>query len=230
MPSIEGEVAVTNFTASMLTQTFDGLMQALITQRERNAEFLRESVLTAEVFAAAYVTPEMARAELEARFGSTQDGACPADAGQPYTPPDADIVEAPPVFNTCGIQLGVGDYIRRKPIDKPVDGKLAAVYIITEQGAQRIVDAVVVKFADESLKKLRMIVRSGLPEVIVDSGRILTKASFRVDSGTQNSYGTDQVLVRILNMSGPEGFKSRIGMSGEMEVKFSVVRSESSGE
>ena len=227
MPSTDGEVAITSFTAAMLTQTFEGLIQALITQCERNAELVRESVLTPEEFAMAHISPEMARDEIEARFGKTTSGALPVDAGQRYTMPSLDIAEEPPIFKLCGVKLGAGDYVLKHI--PSTDGIYNVAVTITDTGAQRIADAVVYQLATATLDRLRMLVSLGLPEIKVESGRILTKASFRVDSGAQNSNGTDQVLIRTLNLSGPEGFKSRMGMSGEMEVKFSVVRSGSSG-
>jgi hypothetical protein len=230
MPGKDGEIAITSFTAAMLTQTFEGLMQALITQRERNVGLMRESLLSPRAFAAQHIGPEMARAELLARFGETKDGASPVDAGQPYIPPGPDMAEEPPIFKLCGIQFGEGDYGRRKlSISREPISSKRAICTISATGAQRVADAVVSLLAEETLEKLRMLVAQGLPEVKVESGRILTKASFRVDSGTQNSRGTEQMLIRALNLSGPEGFKTRAGMSGEMEVRFSVVRSEYRG-
>ena len=228
MPETGGEIAITAFTASMLLQTFEGLMQALITQCERNAEITRESTLMPGEFAEEYITPEMARDELFIRFGETEDGTSRVDAGQPYTPPGVDTPEDPPIFKICGVEFGTDDYIRNRPAGKISDGR-AFLYKISEKGAQRVADAIVDQLARTTIDKLRMLVRLGLPEIKVESGRILTKASFRVESSTQNSYGTEKMLIRALNLSGPEGFKSRVGMSGEMEVKFSVVRSEWNG-
>ena len=229
MPGTDGEIAITSFTAAMLTQTFEGLIQALVTQRERNAELFRESGLSLEEFIMEYVTAEMARDELEARFGKTEGGEIPVDAGQPYVPPSPIAEEEPPVYKLCGVELGTGDFVFRRT-GRPEEGYEVSPFVISATGARRIADAVVSQLASATLEKLRMLVKLGLPEIKVDSGRILTKASFRMDSGAQNSDGTEQMLIRALNMSGPEGFKSRLGMSGEMEIKFSVVRSESSGE
>jgi len=230
MPGTDGEIAITSFTAAMLTQTFEGLIQALITQRERNAELFRESGLSQEEFIMEHISAEMARDELEARFGTaTEGGKTRVDAGQPYVPPSPTEEEDPPVYKLCGVELREGDFERSRP-SRLEEGKEVSPFAISAAGAQRIADAVVYQLASATLDRLRMLVRFGLPEIKVESGRILTKASFRIDSGTQNNYGTEQMLVRALNMSGPEGFKTRIGMSGEMELKFSVVRSESSGE
>ncbi|MCL2625676.1 MAG: hypothetical protein FWD46_02520 [Cystobacterineae bacterium] len=214
----------------MLTQTFEGLMQALIAQRERNAEFMRESALSPEAFAAACITSEMAREELFKRFGKTEDGASPVDVGRPYVPPTSGTAEEPPILKLCGISFGEGDYESSPSRSQLTEFRKIPFYTITAVGAQRVADAVVSQLAVETLEKLRMLVAQGLPEIRVDSGRILTKANFRMDeSAVKNSYGTKQMLVRPPSLSGPEGFRMRVGMSGEMEIKFSVIRSECNG-
>jgi len=219
-----------DFTVALLEQTFAGLAQAIINQKEHSSELIQLSASTPEEYAAGYITREMVRAEMLALFGEAADGkACRVDAEQPYRPANERLPEDPPIFACCGLTFTEEDFIMVERATKAMEFEGRAKYIISTGGAQRVENAVSLMLANSALKKLRRLVDHGLPEVNVESGRILSKADFRIDSEAENSYGANKMLVRSLNFSGPDAFRLKAGLSGEIEVNFSVGRCKTNG-
>jgi|GEM_PF-5566677 len=303
MPDGE-ELAVMDFTTAILQQTFEGLVQAMLAQKERNTELLQVSRLLPEEYAKEHVSEEMGRDKLIEIFGGAEGeeggGGCRVDAGQTYFPANETSAEHPEIFKRLGVEFGEGDYVSADTAlvdmvpedialrDLVVPGDLVPVYfaaedlapvdivhadiasediapvyiaaedivsvdiapediaskyivppgalprikkptlkrfLISERGAQRLQEAARQKIAKESLEKLQRLVAGGLPEVYVESGRILSKASFRVEREGESRSGTEKVLLRTLNTSSPGVFRMKAGISGEIEVKFKVGRS-----
>ena len=221
MPDGE-ELAVMDFTTAILQQTFEGLVQAMLAQKERNAELLQVSTRTPEEYATEHVSEEMVRDKLIEIFGGAEgeeEGeGCRVDAGQSYIRAEENTEESPKILKLLGIAFEEGDYL---PLKKKKKGA-TETFLISERGAQRLEEAARQKIAKESLEKLQRLVAGGLPEIYVESGRILSKASFRVE---ENSYGTEKVLLRTLSTSNPGIFRMKTEMSGEIEVHFKVGRS-----
>jgi hypothetical protein len=131
----------------------------------------------------------------------------------------------------CGVEFGSDDYEKSndKSDVKSKVGRVQVQYSITKTGTQRVVDAIGIQMACASLDKLRMLVKLGLPEINVESGRILSKVNYRANSTTVKGREIENITVRTPSLTGPEGFKTRIGLTGEIEVKFSVARSKTNG-
>jgi len=226
MPGGE-ELAMMEFTTLLLRQTFEGMLQAIYQQREDNAQWMRLSKLTPEAYAQQHVSEENVEEKLLQLFGGKEGGeGSRVDVGQPYSPARGEAKESPEIFKLLGVLLEEGDYTPlslSSPLERPLPSRR---FLISESGAQRLREAARQKLALEALEQLQRLVAFGLPEVHIESGRILSKASFRIE---YKADGSEKMMVRALSTSNPGMIRIKAGMSGEIEVNFKVGRSSTHG-
>jgi hypothetical protein len=108
-------------------------------------------------------------AELARLFPAAGGRGSAIAAGRPYRPTGTRQTESPPVQSKLRIKLGPRDLRKR-------GNRLA----FTARGVASIRAAVRLRLAETRQKALRQTVAQGLPRVLVDSGRVNVKLTFRL--------------------------------------------------
>jgi len=232
------EVEFSQFTAMLISETLDAIIEAQLGQEEKLRELQEIAGLDAIRFAEEVVSGEEVEREL-ARLFPAAEGICGVIDGSPYTPPEPGREEEPPVRQTIG-------YIMKDEDWKRSDAKA----VITEAGYQHIISHVRMRLATQQLANVLQLVRRGIPRVMVDNGRVNTKLTFQL-SQTKSPGGTVsggeemskaaklrsgaplmqlshpmvpyRLTVRPADLRRPELLRLSINLVGEVEITFKTV-------
>ena len=232
------EVEFSQFTAMLIAETLDAIIEAQLGQEEKLRELQEIAGFDVARFAEEVVSSEEVEREL-ARLFPAAEGVCGVMAGSPYTPPEPGKEEEPSVRRTIGYIMTDEDWKR---------GDEGAV--ITEAGYQHITNHVRMNLATQQLANVLQLVRRGIPRVIVDYGRINTKLTFQlsqIKSSVDTVSGGVEALkaaklqsaaplmqlsrpmvpyrltVRPADLRRPELLRLSINLVGEIEITFKTV-------
>lgn len=168
------DLGFSEFIAKLISETFTAVTEAALEQERRYAQLAAAAALPLEEFLAAFVDDDDVDRALLARFPppdpQTQPGGDPkrsaAAAGQPYTPAGEGTTEDPPLLELLGIEVQPREITRAGRIGD----RLAA----------RIRDVVAEEIGRQEWEIARALVQRGVPRVLVDSGHIMAKQTYRV--------------------------------------------------
>jgi hypothetical protein len=157
-------LGLTEFVAKLIEETFNAIALSAQEQAERDAKFTAAVKLTLDEFIDKHVSDVEIDLKLEEIFpSSTGNTGHAIYAGAPYSEGDETQKENPPIFAELGLKLSDGDYR---------GGKLTDQGVVTIRAAAKIA-------AGQSLyEAFRTMVGRGIPRVVVDKGRILTRLTF----------------------------------------------------
>jgi hypothetical protein len=162
------ELGLAEFVAGLISETFEAISVSMESQLMRQADLVRAADLALDEYASKHITEDAINQACMELFGSA-DSTNPIVKGSTYIPGKADD-ENPPIKRRLGIEL-----------EPPADfQKTDSGYQLTEQGAGRIRQEIRLQAAQFHQDALRLVLNKGLPRIIIDSGRILSKVTFTV--------------------------------------------------
>ena len=173
-------LGLTEFVAKLIEETFNAITLSAQEQAERDAKFKAAVSLTLDEFIDKHISDVEIDLKLEELFPPDINETSHAIyVGAPYTTASGGRGEEPPVLAALGLELSAGDYS---------NGKL------TEKGVAKIRDAAKAVTGQSLYEAFRKMVGRGIPRVVVDKGRILTRLSFETheleDKGTAGEPAT----------------------------------------
>lgn len=247
MPTVPDptEIGFTEFVAKLVADSFDGIVASLAEQERRHAEAAEAAALDEEDFADGYIDSTRVQGELAQLFPAREPGRRHGVyEGAPYEPAGERGSERPPFGAALDLVLGREDYVVQKERRETT---------LTAVGVHRIERAAALRVAREQLVGLRALVRRGLPRVMVDSGRIKAKVSYRVvrdeayeeeTEARRRTQGNDPVdpstgirfghqrlapelrlVVRPIDERAPEANGLAVDVLGEVEINFKTISS-----
>ena len=219
------DLGFAEFAAQVVAELHEGLLVAQNEQESRRAKLAELSSLPLEEFARRFITNEQVEAELIRLFPAGRGKAHRIRVGASYVAKTAKHAESPAIQSKLGIQL--------TPQDLRVRGgrtQLAA------KGVKNIREALRMRLAEPRLKTLRQAATQGIPRLVLDSGRVNVKLTFRLVElekvGVRRARGSLIVpldtLVNILKAESPHP-RYQLMVRQVNEQTTSVSPTESSG-
>jgi hypothetical protein len=156
------ELGLAEFVSTLIRETFDAILTTQEEQTEKIAQIADLAGRSPEEVAASFISQQELDDSLQKLFPSKEEPYCLVYVGASYKPGPN---EQPPVFEACGYRMQKDDYAGGK---------------FTEKGYQSVVHHLRILLAEEKLKYIRQMVRTGVPRIQVDRGKILAKVSFSV--------------------------------------------------
>ena len=232
------EVEFSQFTATLIAETLDAIIEAQLGQEEKLRELQEIAGFDVNRYAQEVVTVEEVEMEL-ARLFPSAERPCSVVEGAPYTPPERGGEESPPVQLTTGYIMKSEDWKR---------GDSGPVF--TEAGYRHIFNHIRMNLAALQLANILQLVRRGIPRIIVDNGRINTKLTFRISqTGTTGASTGGRVqdlkaaslrtvaplmqqlrpslpyklTVKPADLRRPELLRLSVNLVGEVEITFKTV-------
>lgn len=191
------DLGFAEFAAQLVAELQEAVLTAQAAQDDRRAELAELAAVSAAQFARRFITNDQIDAELTRLFPAPGGKGHRVLAGLSYRPATATRPETPPLQTKLGIRLGARD-LRAK------GGGRAS---LTQNGVKTVRESVRLRLAETRLKALRQTAAQGMPRVVVDSGRVNVKLSFRLVDldkiGAQKSK--DGVVVPLAPLAGGKG-------------------------
>ena len=161
------EMGFAEFTAKLISETFDAIIVSQAAQEEKAEEMLELVNLPLDAFAEHAVTDVEVEEALRRLFPATDaEHGHAVFVGSAYQPPREQAPESPPYTRFLDVTFQKED-LR--------DGKA-----LTKSGVAKIYAAARRRLASARYRALEQIVSQGVPRVLVDSGRIRAKLTFQV--------------------------------------------------
>jgi len=232
------EVEFSQFTATLIAETLDAIIEAQLGQEEKLRELQEIAGFDVTRYANEVVTGEEVELELARLFPSAEQP-CSVMEGAPYTPPESGREENPPVRQTI-------DYSMKREDWKRSD----AGPVFTGVGYRHIMDHIRMNLAALQLANVLQLVRRGIPRVIVDNGRINTKLTFQISQTSRAGPSTGggvqamkaaklrtvtplmqqlrptlpyRLTVKPADLRRPELLRLSVNLVGEVEITFKTV-------
>src|SRR6266705_255254 len=162
------DLGFAEFAAQVVAELHEGLLVAQNEQESRRAKLAELSSLPLEQFARRFITNEQLEAEL-VRLFPARAKAHRIRAGASYVAKTAKHAESPPIQSKLGIQLTSQDLRVR-------GGRTQ----LAAKGVKNIREALRMRLAEPRLKTLRQAATQGIPRLVLDSGRVNVKLTFRL--------------------------------------------------
>lgn len=160
------EMGFAEFVAKLISETFDAIIMTHVEQEQQLADITQMVSQPLDTFARQVILDEEIETELTLLFPTDdKERAHAVFVGAPYQPATEQLPENPPFRSLLGIELDEEDLQRGK---------------LTERAVAKIEQAVRLRLAAARYNALRQVVMRGVPRVIVDSGRINAKLTFRI--------------------------------------------------
>ncbi|ANT64650.1 MULTISPECIES: hypothetical protein [Prosthecochloris] len=162
------DLGLAEFVAGLISETFEAVSASLEEQVRREAEMKSAAVLPPSEFLERYIKPDerdvVAKDVCKELFGEL------LEEGSPYQPEKGSQQETPALREVLGLELQERTGVRKKPG--------GGGWVLTEAGAMEIREAILERFAASQQDTLLQVLNKGMPRIVVDSGRILSKVSF----------------------------------------------------
>lgn len=175
---IKVELTLAEFVGKLISETFQAVIGSMVEQARQQGAIITGTELELAEFALEFISDNDVEEHLSALFPWRADSHAHAifkDAS--YQPARNDQVEKPAIMELTGYEMEEADFDSLQ---------------LTERGVERIKSAVRMNLAEDRQKALITLMRQGVPRVIVESGRILSKVTFRVNQqGTTGKGNTD---------------------------------------
>jgi hypothetical protein len=164
------DLGFAEFAAQLVAELHEAVLTAQAGQDDRRAELTGLATMRAEQFARRFITDQELDAELARLFPGPGGKGHRIRAGLRYAPATAKKPETPPIQAQLAIRLGPTDLRTRR-------GRRIE---LTASGVKTVSDAVRLRLAEARLRPLRQMANQGMPRVVVDSGHVNVKLSFRL--------------------------------------------------
>lgn len=164
------DLGFAEFAAQLVAELHEAVLSAQADQDQRRTELAGLAAMQPGPFARRFVADAEIDAELARLFPGRGGKGHRIRAGLRYDAATPRRAEAPPIQTRLGIRLERADLQRR--------GKQRVE--LTAAGVKTVREAVRLRIAEERLKPLRQMASQGMPRVLVDSGHVNVKLSFRL--------------------------------------------------
>ena len=168
---IKVELTLAEFVGKLISETFQAVISSMVDQVRQKEAIIAGADLELAEFSLQFISDDDVEEHLSVLFPWQDDSHAHAifkDA--PYEPVMRDnLVEKPAIMELTGYKMEKTDF----------SGQPGS-YKLTENGVEKIKSAVRMNLAQDRQKALAGLMRQGIPKIIVDSGRILSKVTFRV--------------------------------------------------
>lgn len=236
-PTRPVSIAFAEFTALLLSETLDAVIDAQLEQEEKVRKLDQARQLTLEQFAQEFISLDDVNGVLAALFPSDVGihGVLP---GVPYQPETEESEENPPIFQLTGYRMQLGDWNRRSR-ETP----------ISERGSENIRSHIHLQMASEQRANLLQTLHRGIPRVFVDHGRINAKLLFEMavvpqqeTAGSNDGIRASlapikatrisrylqpalpyRLKVKTLDLRRPEETRLNVNIAGEVEITFKTI-------
>jgi hypothetical protein len=204
------ELPFPEFTAKLVTSTFDAIIGATIHQMEAYADLIASIAKTIENFEATNITEGDVTRFLIDNYPDAQGGTCVR-----YVEEEADyLFETTEDFHAIFddlVDVRLRTIWDEETILRPEDPAPNA-RTFTEEGEQleRIRRGLRRFLAQTKLDQLRVMAREGMARVVVSDGSILSKLTFRVATTDQQSFSYSEYTRESLSV-GAAGFFGGFG-------------------
>lgn len=191
---IKIELTLAEFVGKLISETFQAVISSMVDQVRQQGAIIAGTELELAEFALQFISDNDVEEHLSALFPCRDDSHAHAIfKGATYQPARNDLVEKPAIMELTGYKMEKADF-------KSPQGEKCQ---ITEEGVKKIKSAVRMNLAEDPQKALIALMRQGVPKIIVDSGRILAKVTFRVIQ--QESTGNGNTDSNETDTAGSEG-------------------------
>jgi len=163
------DLGFAEFAAQLVAELQEAVNSAQSEQEAQRAELAARAAMGVSQFARRFVANNEVDAELLRLFPVRARKGTAIAAGRSYRAAGAKHAETPGIESKLRIKLSTRDLRKR-------GGRLA----FTARGVATVREAVRLQLAEMRLKALRQTVTQGIPRVVVDSGRINVKLTFRL--------------------------------------------------
>jgi len=203
MADNETKVALTlaEFVGKLISETFQAVISSMADQVRQQEAIIAGTELELAEFSLQFISDNDVEEHLSALFPCKDDlHAHAIFEGALYQPAGNDHVEEPAIMELTGYMMERADFRKNKLTKKAVEEiKLT----ITKKGVKKIKSAVRMNLAEDRQKALIALMRQGVPRVIVESGRILSKVTFIVNQ--QGPTGNGNTDSNETDTAGSEG-------------------------
>lgn len=162
------DLGLAEFVAGLISETFEAVSASLEEQVRREGEMKSAVVLPPAEFLERYIKPDEREAVVKELcielFGEL------LEEGSPYQPGKGSQKEKPALREVLGLELKERTGVRKKPG--------GGGWELTETGVKEVRAAILERFAASQQETLLQVLNKGMPRIVVDSGRILSKVSF----------------------------------------------------
>jgi len=192
---IKVELTLAEFVGKLISETFQAVISSMVDQVRQQEAIIAGTELELAEFALQFISDNDVEEHLSALFPWKGDSHAHAIfEGAFYQPAGNDLVEEPAIMELTGYEMEKADF---------GDNKL------TKKGVEGIKSAVRMNLAEDRQKALIALMRQGVPKIIVDSGRILCKVTFRVNQ--QGPTGNGNTDSNETDTAGSEGATWTVG-------------------
>lgn len=209
------EIALADFTALMINETFDAIISSTYQQQDKIREMQQAVTLPIEEFVKLYITEQLINDEKLRLFGfsTVNPGVSAVHKGEQYTPAQKGIAEKPPIFDKCGVKIKKGDI-----------GESEVGRFISDGASQKIEKSIALKLGKTMQDHIKDIGNAGVPRLLIESGHITAKLAMRLEEQPAGTSDLKQkMLVRPLSMKNQEILSIKANLSSEIEIKFRTV-------
>lgn len=217
-----GLTGLSDFSAHLISDVFDALTSSAATQSERLAEIEAMLALSEDVFQQTHLSDAIVTERIITLFGPAQvkGNTSAVDAGEPYQPGKKDEPEKPAIQQLTGIVLGKEAFTR-------MDRRL----VITTAGHEKIRRSVSLLMAREALHRLATLKKQGIPRVEIERGMINVKLTMKLEEAGSATHASTtnppySLKVAPLSLSSPSLFRTKSGVSSELEIHFKTTKKE----
>jgi hypothetical protein len=178
--STQSHLDLTEFVSKLIHDTFNAITVSSKEQAEAHFELTRMATLDFEAFRDRYITEEAIEDELMRRF--------PTDS---LEHPSA-IYEGAPY--TAELETKIQDFAKELNVELTIPKRSKS---LTAKSVQMVHDAVQNALASQHYNSFGEIIKRGIPRVIIDSGRISAKMSFKTEEIEERSTaGTPSTIYK----------------------------------
>jgi hypothetical protein len=164
------ELGFAEFVAKLISDTFSAILSSQVEQKDKIAELDRLMAMSETEFLNMCLADEQMLMQVEEQlrllFPSEKEPGHTIFAGASYQPKTPRKEESPAIFEMIGLTLSKdeGDFKADK---------------LTQNGVDRIYQAVIEPIAMQQRNSLASIINDGIPKLIVDSGKVNAKLTFQ---------------------------------------------------
>ena len=238
---IPTDMGFAEFVAKLIQETFEAVVTAQSEQEQRQAQLADLAALSPEEFASRFIADEEVDAELGRLFPTdTPSQPHAIFLGARFQPLLRDTPETPPIRAVLGVELLRSDYrvTRRRRITS-----------LKPEAVDKVKSAVRLRLTAVRLAAIREAVARGIPQVIVDSGRINAKLTFQIIrtedtetpeirsrlvaplkplglltiSPTAEALANIRLTVRQADEKAPQTTQLQVNVFGEVEITFKTI-------
>jgi hypothetical protein len=235
---VPSDMGLAEFMAKLIDETFEAVAASQAEQEQRHRRLLEMSGLSLDEFASRVITDDEIERELARLFPSeSEDRLHGIYPGARYQPQAHDVFAPPPAIRTMlGLELHRSEYrVTRQ----------RGATSLKREAVEKIRESLRLRIAAVRLAAIQQAVERGVPQVIVDSGRIDAKLTFQVirteDADTPklrdrlaspsyplSSINMDELskvrlVVRQADEKAPQTSNLQANVFGEVEITFKTI-------